>query len=240
MADKQKLTKGKRAVPYSKKKAPAKKTANEEPADEQYVDIDHDDYTEKDWKVVPRPGREKGRRETVVPQPSASALPFEVPEEEEEVIEEGEIVPGVEGTGTFHYSSLDELLDSVEADSWFPCPIHITQVMEERKSKKETCTDVFLRYSVSTCPVFCPAQDYQKYYDLCRAQGHDWFTLDRIDRMVCECGRSPTLSISMSEKNRNRMYLRCAFRECDLFAWWNTRPFKKTQEILMAHPEGSH
>ena len=31
MADKQKLTKGKRAVPYSKKKAPAKKTANEEP-----------------------------------------------------------------------------------------------------------------------------------------------------------------------------------------------------------------
>ena len=45
MADKQKLTKGKRAVPYSKKKAPAKKTANEEPADEQYVDIDHYDYT---------------------------------------------------------------------------------------------------------------------------------------------------------------------------------------------------
>ena len=100
MADKQKLTKGKRAVPYSKKKAPAKKTANEEPADEQYVEIDHYDYTEKDWKVVPRPGREKGRRETVVPQPSASALPSEVPEEEEEVVEEGEIVPGVEGTDT--------------------------------------------------------------------------------------------------------------------------------------------
>ena len=77
MADKQKLTKGKRAVPYSKKKVPAKKTANEEPADEQYVDIDHYDYTEKDWKVVPRPGREKGRRETVVPQPSANALPSE-------------------------------------------------------------------------------------------------------------------------------------------------------------------
>ena len=72
-----KLTKGKRAVPYSKKKAPSKKPANEEPADEQYVDIDHYDYTEKDRKVVPRPGREKGRRETVVPQPSANALPSE-------------------------------------------------------------------------------------------------------------------------------------------------------------------
>lgn len=179
--------------------------------------------------------------ERLVPQPSASALPYEVPEEEEEEeVEEGEIVPGVEGTGTFHYSSLDELLDSMEADSWFPCPIHITQGMEERKSKKEPCTDVFLWCRVSTCPVFCPAQDYQKYYDLCHAQGHDWFTLDRIDRMVCECGRSPTLSISMSEKNRNRKYLRCVFRECDLFTWWNTRPFKKTQEILMAHPEGSH
>lgn len=74
--------------------------------------------------------------ERLVPQPSASALPYEVPEEEEEVVEEGEIVPGVEGTGTFHYSSLDELLDSMDADSWFPCPIHITQGMEERKSKK--------------------------------------------------------------------------------------------------------
>ena len=79
MADKQKLTKGKPAVPYSKKKAPAKKPANEEPADEQYVDIDHYDYTKKDWKVVPCPGREKGRRETVVPQPSANALPSESP-----------------------------------------------------------------------------------------------------------------------------------------------------------------
>ena len=117
MANKQKLTKGKQAVPYSKKKAPAKKTANEEPEDKQYVDIDHYDFTEKDWKVVPRPGRQKGRRETVVPQSSASALLSEVPEEEEEVVEEGEIVSGVEGTGTFHYSSLDELLDSVEADS---------------------------------------------------------------------------------------------------------------------------
>ena len=67
MADKQKLTKGKRAVPYSKKKAPAKKTTNKEPADEQYVNIDHYDYTEKDWKVVPRPGWEKGRRETSAP-----------------------------------------------------------------------------------------------------------------------------------------------------------------------------
>ena len=54
--------------------------------------------------------------------------------ERTEVKEEGEIVPGVEGTGTFHYSSLQELLDSVEVS--YPCPIHQT-MMDVLKSKKE-------------------------------------------------------------------------------------------------------
>ena len=42
--------------------------------------------------------------------------------------EEGEIIPGVEGTGTFHYSSLEELLVSVEVS--YPCPIHQTMIDE--------------------------------------------------------------------------------------------------------------
>ena len=63
-------------------------------------------------------------------------------------MEEGEIIPGVEGTGTFHYSSLEELLVSVEVS--YPCPIHQT-MMDELQSKKDF-DDVFLRCSTARCP----------------------------------------------------------------------------------------
>ena len=75
-----------------------------------------------------------------------------------EVMEEGEIVPGVEGT--FHYSTLEELLDSVEVS--YPCPIHQT-MMEELKD----CDDVFLRCSSARCTVFCNLSDYNRYYYEC-------------------------------------------------------------------------
>ena len=51
------------------------------------------------------------------------------------MLEEGEI-PQDSGTGTYRYSSLDELLDSVEVS--YPCPIHQT-MMDVLKSKKKDC-----------------------------------------------------------------------------------------------------
>ncbi|PFX23214.1 hypothetical protein AWC38_SpisGene12220 [Stylophora pistillata] len=97
-----------------------------------------------------------------------------------DAVEEGEIVPGIEGTGTYHYSSLEELSDSVEVS--YPFPIHQT-AMEELKSKKETCNDVFLRCSTARCPVFCNLRNYNHYYYQCQRQGHPWFTLNKIDKM---------------------------------------------------------
>ena len=64
-------------------------------------------------------------------------------------------------------------------------------------------------------------KDYNYYYYYgCREQGHSWFTLDTISRMVCECGLTPTLSTSKSDKDYGKMYLRCPQRNCDLFQWW--------------------
>ena len=44
--------------------------------------------------------------------------------------------------------------------------------------------------------------------------------MDTISRMVCECGLTPTLSMSKSDKDYGKMYLRCPQRNCDLFQWW--------------------
>ena len=128
------------------------------------------------------------------------------------VVEEGEVAP--EGTGDYPYASLDELLYDVEVS--YPCPIHYTQ-MGELKSKKEDCPDVFLRCQEKFCPTFCDVKDYNDYYYGCKEQGHSWFTLDTISRMVCECGLILTFSMSKSDKNYGTMYLRCPKRNCDLF-----------------------
>lgn len=108
-----------------------------------------------------------------------------------EALEEGEI-PGIQ------YNSLEELLANVGV--CYPCPIHKV-AMQELKSIKEWCQDVFLRCNCFNCPVFTSLKDYSVYFDACRLQGNDWFTLERIELMKCECGQTPTLALSKSEKN---------------------------------------
>ena len=122
---------------------------------------------------------------------------------EVEVLEEGKI-PQDSGTGTYQYSSLDEILNSVEVS--YPCPIHQT-MMDGLKSKKEDCDNVFLHCSTPSCPVFCNLNDYNHYYYECQRQGHPWFTSDRIDMMVCECGMTPTLSLTQSQTSYGKMHL---------------------------------
>ena len=119
----------------------------------------------------------------------------------------------------------------VQCGDQFPCPIRHTQ-MEELRSKKEDCHDTFLRFQEKSCPTFCNVKDYNYYYYGCREQGHSWFTLDYISRMVCGGGVTPTLSMSKSDKSYGKMYLRCPQRNCDLFQWLRFKTSKKTQQIL--------
>ena len=163
----------------------------------------------------------------------------EVPKVEEasvEVVAEG----GAEGRdetsgkpGTYIYESIDELLASLDQ---IPvsrtCPIHKDTVLQIVTSQKETVHDTFLRCPEKGFPVFCTWNDYGRYASQCRCQGHAWFTKERIQDMKCECGFDPTLSISNSIKNKNRMYLRCRKGDCNLFTWWDRCPFKPVQQIL--------
>ena len=53
----------------------------------------------------------------------------------------------------------------------------------------EDCHDMFLRCREKSCPTFCDLKDYDYFYHYyyygCRQQGHPWYTLDTISRMVC-------------------------------------------------------
>lgn len=124
---------------------------------------------------------------------------------------------------------LSKVLD--RASMVYPCPIHQSP-MQELKTKDPTSVMVYLRCEDPNYPVFTNLQDYANYYYECREQGHRWYTLDRIREMTCECGETPSLALSRSEKNFHKMYLRCRENTCGLFAFWRFHPNKKTIKIL--------
>ena len=186
---------------------------------------------QEDEKVVVTSERFKKPEEPAPPLEELKSLVTKVgksscEKKEVVVVEEGEVTP--EGTGDYPYASLGELLYNMKGS--YPCPIHYSQ-MEKLKSKKEDCHDTFLRCQENSCPTFCNVKDHNYYYYGYREQGHSWFTLDSISHMVRECGLTPTLSMSKSDKSYGKMYLRFPQRNCDLFQWWRFKPSKKTQQF---------
>ncbi|PFX13551.1 hypothetical protein AWC38_SpisGene22355 [Stylophora pistillata] len=159
-----------------------------------------------------------------IPQQQQQPIP-PPPPVESQVLEEGEIPD----SGNYQYGTLEELLASV--GSCFPCPIH-NEGMNEIHSQKEWIQDVFLKCQVENCPVFTSLKDYNSYYDGCRRQGNDWLTLARVASMKCECGETPTLAMSKSEKNFLHLYLRCRNNYCKVFQWWRYCPKEKNMTIL--------
>ncbi|PFX25068.1 Uncharacterized protein F54H12.2 [Stylophora pistillata] len=144
-----------------------------------------------------------------VPQPQPKQPPpiqqsVPPPPVEVNVLEEGEIPEA----GDCQYDTLEDLLASVGV--CYPCPIH-NSGMNEVHSQKEWVQDVLLTCSVDNCLVFTSLKEYSTYYDRCRRQGHEWFTLDRIASMKCECGETPTLGMSKSEYNYNQLSNRESF-----------------------------
>lgn len=148
--------------------------------------------------------------------------------EKVEVVEEGEI-PEDPGTGTFHYSTLNKYLEYMDVS--YPCPIH-QSVLKVVNSKNPECPDVYLQCNEEHCPVFMHVNEFNDYYNQCQKQGHHWWTKDRIYHMICERTMKPALCMSRSEKNPNKLYLRCRENNCDLFTGWKYKPNKKTIAIL--------
>ena len=187
------------------------------------------------------------------PRAEAVALPSKEEEPKEEVIDETmqeeevveEAVASTSGEqkgneetsgkpGRYEFESIEALLASLDHfPETYTCPIHKESELQKLTSQKETVHETFLRCPEKGCPVFCTWNDYSRYFEQCRKQGHVWFTKQRVEDMKCVCGWDPTLAIvKKSPKNRNRMYLKCRHGECDLFTWWDRCPFKPVQQIL--------
>lgn len=220
----------------AKTKSAKKRGANSKKKNRNVKHLKLDIPTSSAMEVDPTPPPQKIEEETL----TSSAMEVEPsPTANVKVIAEGaaqgrDEVSGSGKPGTYLYESIDDLLASLDQiPISHTCPIHPSIVLKVITSKKETVCDTFLQCPEKGCPVFCNWNNYERYALQCRNQGHVWFTKQRIKDMKCECGVDPTLSIAKkSLKNRNRMYLRCRYGECNLFTWWDRCPFKPVRQIL--------
>ena len=83
------------------------------------------------------------------------------------------------------------------------------------------------------CYVTCEASDVDQYLERVIGQTHDDYYNIELDRFQCRCHNPLVLATSHSDRNPNRLYLKCAKRQCDFFQWIDEPPEGVAEDILI-------
>ena len=81
------------------------------------------------------------------------------------------------------------------------------------------------------CQLWCE-RHVEYYLDSAKCQLHDFFLSKRVHIMECYCKRPLIMSLSQSERNPGRLFLKCPKRWCDFFQWVDEEPRGKTKAWL--------
>ena len=100
----------------------------------------------------------------------------------------------------------------LDPDHLLRCPVH--EVFVERKVSKKGWE--YIKCPHATCPLFACASDILPYMSAVKSQLHEELK-QKWNHLVCCCARSITLSVSKSEKNSGRLYLKCNKNQCEFF-----------------------
>ena len=140
----------------------------------------------------------------------------------------------------------DRFLDQFEKHQPSPrreCPL--CQVPLKYGSVKQRNGNIFKYYrcpttsyhkvsrKTSKCCITCPADEVDQYLELARKQIHPrYLELDMIS-FQCKCHKPLVLSTSHSFSNPNRLYLKCAKRDCEFFQWIDEEPRGMAEDIMI-------
>jgi hypothetical protein len=87
------------------------------------------------------------------------------------------------------------------------------------------------------CFITCGADEVHEYVARVKSNLHPIYRSFDPERFICSCDNALVLATSKSEKNPNRLYFKCAKRECNYFQWADETPDGEAEEIL--NPEAS-
>ena len=114
----------------------------------------------------------------------------------------------------------------------YSCPRHPNDTLE----KKETNTPYgywgYYKCPVRNCYVSCGVNDIEYCLDSAKHKLHKFFLSKPVHIMECYCHRPLIMSLSQSEKNPGRLFLKCPKRWCNFFQWVDQEPRGKTKAWL--------
>lgn len=107
------------------------------------------------------------------------------------------------------------------------CPIHPGEPLEARETDTHWGYWHYYRCPVPDCFVRCGDEQIQPYLEAAARQIHDFYRQLPPDKMKCLCTYAPIMSMSHTERNPGRLFLRCKKRQCEFFQWVDEHPREK-------------
>ena len=107
------------------------------------------------------------------------------------------------------------------------CPLHPQYSLEKRESQTDYGQWEYYKCPFQDCFVCCAVDNADYYLQSARSQIIPYYIRMPLDRMKCYCDRHVYMSMSQSDKNPGRLYLKCPKRHCEFFQWVDTPPHRK-------------
>ena len=125
----------------------------------------------------------------------------------------------------------DQFIDTLEQQYRNPsppqtlqCPLHPQYSLEKRESHTDYGQWEYYKCPFQDCFVCCGVDNVDYYLQSARSQIGPYYRRIPLDKMKCYCDRHVYMSMSQSDKNPSRLYLKCPKRYCEFFQWVDTPP----------------
>ena len=99
------------------------------------------------------------------------------------------------------------------AEILYSCPVHQNDTLQRKETNNQ-----YGHWEYYKCPV------RNCHLDSVKRQLHNFYLAKPVHVMKCYCKRPLVMSLSQSEKNPGRLFLKCPKRSCDFFQWVNEEP----------------
>jgi len=122
------------------------------------------------------------------------------------------------------------------------CVIHPEEFLERRQTDTQYGRWEYYRCPVQGCFVCCGVDDrihaqgekdnVQYYLDSAQRQLHEFYHRLPVDNLKCFCERPLIMTLSHSENNPGRLFLKCSKRWCDFFQMGRSSPQGQKQNLV--------
>ena len=111
------------------------------------------------------------------------------------------------------------------------CPVHPQYAMTEREINTKNGPANLHHCPHEECVISCFGTKEQLDEYLYHVERSLHFTFRNVHcPLVCFCGNLLGLPLSKSEKNKDRLFLTCRTRDCNMFQWGDEAPRKKVKD----------